>query len=69
MYRIIIYAHAIHYCQKLNFSILFGLEDRKGFNYLRNCSEGVQYYPEFEVFDIFFIFRAMQNVCKIHSAS
>ena len=55
MYRTIIYVHAIHHRQKLDFSKLFGLEDgEKSVKYLPNHSEGVQYYPEFEVFDTFF---------------
>ena len=34
----------------------------KKFKYLPNRSEGVQCHPEIEVFDIFFIFHALQNV-------
>ena len=69
IYRTLIYAHVIHYRQNLNFSILFGLEDRKSIKDPPNRSEGVQYYPECQGFYIFFIFHALQNVGKVRFAS
>ena len=69
MYCTIIYVHGIHHRQNLNFSKLFGLEDGKSVKYLANRSGGVQCYPEFETFDIFFIFHGLQNIGKVHSAS
>ena len=55
--------------QILNFSTLFGLEDGKSVKDLPNRSEGVQYYPEFEAFDTWLSFDALQNVGKIYSCS
>ena len=64
IHRIIIYIHAIHHRQILNFLKLFGLEDGKGVKHLPNRSEGVQCYPKLEVFDTFFIFHALQMLAK-----
>ena len=44
--------------------IVFFQEDGKSVKYLENRSEGVQYYPKFKAFDIFFSFHALQNVGK-----
>ena len=41
----------------------------KSVKYLANRPEGVQYYLEFEVFDIFFQFSCSKNVGKVHIVS
>ena len=71
IYRKVIYAHAIHCRRHLNYYTQFCLAWKvyKNVKYLPNRSEGVQCYPEFEVFEPFFILHALQNVGKVHSSS
>ena len=69
IYRAIIYVHAIHHRQILNFSKLFRLEDGK------KCQKpGKPFWvslilPRMSGFYIFFSFHALQNVGKVHSVS
>ena len=59
IYCTIIYTHAIHHRQNLNFSKLFCLKDGKSVKDLANRSEGVKSYPECQGFYTFFSFHAL----------
>ena len=51
----------------LTYSIQCGLEDgNKSVKYLHNRTRGVQFYPEFEVFDTFFLYFML---CKMSAKS